>query len=150
MPRPSGLALLLSQLGSHVSARFAERLAEHGLTPAHVAVLRVVGQSPGLSQQALSERVGAVPSRIVKLVDELEDEGLVERRRSTKDRRLQELRVRPDAEARIAAVMAAVRDHDAEISGGLSADEREQLVVLLRKLAASQGVGGDGHPGLRA
>jgi DNA-binding MarR family transcriptional regulator len=68
--RPSGIAFLLAQLGSHASERFAARLAELDLTPAHLGVLRVVGQHPGLSQQAVSERTGALPSQIVRLIDE--------------------------------------------------------------------------------
>ena len=139
--RPSGLALLLSQVGAHVSARFAERLARHGLTPAQVGVLRVVGQSPGLSQQELGARIGAVPSRVVKLVDELEALGLVERTRSDRDRRLQELRVPPSARGTIADVMATVRDHDREIGGTLTEDERERLIALLRKVAGDHGLG---------
>ena len=78
---PSGAALLLSQLGAHVSRRFAERLAPLDLSPAHVAVLRVVGQNPGIGQRELAEELGVVPSRVVVLIDELEERGIVERRR---------------------------------------------------------------------
>jgi DNA-binding MarR family transcriptional regulator len=135
VPRPSGIAFLLSQLGAHTAERFAERLRELDLTPAHVGVLRVVGQRPGLSQQALSKEMGTLPSSIVRLVDELEDRGLVERRRSRTDRRQQELFVRDDAGERIAAVLDVVGAHDAEVTAGLSAQERKTLLELLGKLA---------------
>lgn len=147
MRPPSGAALLLSSLGTHVSTRFAQRLAELDLSPAQVGVLRVVGQEPGLSQQAVAERLGASPSRVVKLVDELEERGLVERRRSATDRRQQELHPATEASDRVAAVRKVVRDHDAEITAALSAAELETLVGLLRKIADAQGLGGDGHPG---
>jgi len=146
VPRPSGIAFLLAQLGAHTSERFAARLAELDLTPAHVGVLRVVGQSPGLSQQALSERLGALPSRIVRLVDELEDRGLVERRRSQTDRRNHELHVAADAGDRLAAVLAAVGEHDTEMTRGLTAREKQTLAELLAKMATEQGLGGDVHP----
>ena len=149
MRPPSGAALLLSRLGAHVSARFAQRLSELDLTPAQVGVLRVVGQSPGLSQQAVAERLAASPSRVVKLVDELEERGLVERRRSATDRRQQELHLAEGAGERVAAVRAVVRDHDAEVTGALDAQELETLVGLLRKVAEAQGLGDDGHPGYR-
>ena len=150
MPRPSGIAFLLAQLGSHVSDRFAARLAQLDLTPSHVGVLRVVGQHPGLSQQALSERMGALPSRIVRLVDELEERGLVERRRSVTDRRNHELYVAEGAGARLAAVLAAVGEHDAEVTRGLTAREKQTLAELLGKIAAEQGLNPDAHPAYAA
>jgi DNA-binding MarR family transcriptional regulator len=146
---PSGAALLLSRIGAHVSARFAERLAELGLTPPQVGVLRIVGQQPGLSQQALAERLGAAPSRVVKLVDELEERQLVVRRRSTTDRRQQELHLADGAGDRVAAVRQVVRDHDADITEALTSDELDDLLRLLAKVAAAQGLTDDGHPGYR-
>lgn len=149
MNQPTGVALLLSRLGAHVSARFAERLADLDLTPSQVGVLRVVGQDPGLSQQALAERLGAAPSRIVKLVDELEARGLVERHRSTTDRRQQELRVSGSAGDRVAAVREVVANHDADIVDALSSTELATLLTLLTKVAEAQGLGSDGHSGYR-
>ncbi len=149
MKQPTGAALLLSRLGAHVSARFTERLSALGLTPPQVAVLRIVGQAPGLSQQALATRLGAAPSRVVKLVDELEARGLVERRRSTTDRRQQELHLAAGAGERVAAVRRVVADHDADITGALNPAELSTLLELLAKVAEAQGLGGEGHPGYR-
>lgn len=146
---PSGAALLLSRVGAHVSARFADRLAALDLTPPQVGVLRIVGQHPGLSQQALAERLGAAPSRVVKLVDELEDRRLVVRRRSTTDRRQQELHLADGADERVAAVRAVVREHDADITAALTGDELEELLLLLSKVAAAQGLSDEGHPGYK-
>jgi DNA-binding MarR family transcriptional regulator len=142
MPRPTGVALLLSRLGAHSSARFAERMAELGLTPEHVAVLRVVGQNAGLNQQALAARLGAAPSRVVRLVDELEEEGLVERRQSTQDRRHRELHTVATAEGRLVSILAAVSEHDREITRALDPDEKRTLLALLEKLADDQGLDG--------
>src|SRR3954463_8720112 len=88
---PPRIAFLLSQLGAHVSERFAARCQELGLTPSQAAVLRLVGRTPGLSQRTLADRVGTVPSRIVMLIDGLEQRGLVSRTRSSTDRRNYEL-----------------------------------------------------------
>jgi DNA-binding MarR family transcriptional regulator len=144
--RPTGIAFLLAQLGAYTSERFAARLAELDLTPAHVGVLRVVGQNPGLSQQGLSERLGALPSRIVRLIDELEERGLVERRRSQTDRRNYELYVAARAGERLGAVLAAVGEHDAAITDGLTAAEKQTLAELLSKVAARQGLNPEAHP----
>ncbi len=149
MPRPSGIAFRLSQLGAHASARFAARLAELDLAPEHVGVLRIVGQQPGLSQQALAARLGALPSRIVKLVDELGDRGLVERRRSDTDRRTYELYVAAGAREQLGAVLSTVGDHDAELTRGLTSAEKKSLLELLDRVAHEQGLDDDVHPGHR-
>ena len=145
MARPSGIALLLSQLGAHSAQRFTTRMAELDLTPAHVAVLRIVGQAPGLSQQEVAERAGALPSQVVRLVDELEDRGLLERRRSTSDRRLYALHTAPDAGDRLAQVLEAVGAHDAELTAGLTAAEKKTLAGLLGKLADGAGLNRQAH-----
>jgi DNA-binding MarR family transcriptional regulator len=147
--RPSGLALLLSQLGAHTSREFARRLEPLGLSPAHIGVLRVLAFRPGISQQELATTIGAVPSRVVKLLDELGDRGLVERRRSETDRRHHELHLAPAARKKLDAVTEVVVEHDKAVGAGLSATERRELVSLLGKLAEAQGVGGPGHPGYR-
>ncbi|MCW2752675.1 MAG: mexR [Marmoricola sp.] len=150
MQRPSGVALLLSQLGSFVASEFARRLAPLDLTPGQVGILRVIATRPGLSQQALAREIGAVPSRVVKLLDELEDRGLVERRRSATDRRNHELHLSDSAGDRLAEVLGVVVDHDRTMTAGLSAAEVATLRTLLAKVAEAHGVAPLGHPGYRA
>ncbi len=138
--KPTGIALLISQLGGRVSAEFARRVAEVGLTPPQVAVLRVVGQNPGLSQRDLANRLGTAPSRVVQLVDELEERGIVTRTRSTADRRNYELTIPDTAPPEVAKVREIVRDHDAALVASLTEDEIAELRRLLGKLASADGV----------
>ena len=53
--------------------------------------MRFVAASEGQSQQALAERLGIPPSRMVALVDQLEEMGLLERRPDPEDRRVRGL-----------------------------------------------------------
>jgi DNA-binding MarR family transcriptional regulator len=88
LPDPTlGLAFLLAQVGAHASGAFADRMEPLGLTPPQVGILGNIAQADGLSQQALSEKLGLFPSRLVAMIDELEQRGLVERRDSPRDRR---------------------------------------------------------------
>jgi DNA-binding MarR family transcriptional regulator len=57
------------------------------LTPPHAGIPRILKQSDGLSQQALSEKLGKFPSRLVAVLDELERRGIVKPRDSPSDRR---------------------------------------------------------------
>src|SRR5580704_16423117 len=85
--RPTGAAFLLAQLGAHAARRFGERIQGTGLTPPQAGILRLIISTPNCSQQQLARRLGVLPSRMVLLIDELEDKGLVERAPHPSDRR---------------------------------------------------------------
>src|SRR3977135_2692037 len=85
--REGGVAFLLAQLGAHAAAAFAERIRPLELTPPQAGVLRRLGQFPGQSQRGLADALGMHAPRLVALIDELEDGGLVARERDPDDRR---------------------------------------------------------------
>src|SRR5271155_940017 len=88
-PRGAGPpSFLLAQLGSHAAAKFAKRLEPLGFAPQHVGILRFIAQSPGISQQDLANALNMHASRLVSMLDELQERGLLERRPSEQDRRL--------------------------------------------------------------
>jgi DNA-binding MarR family transcriptional regulator len=142
------VAFLLAQLGAHATERITERLKAIHLSPAHIGLLRAIAAAPGQSQQAVAEQLGVHPSRIVALVDDLEREGFVERRRSREDRRLYALHPGPDEKLREIATIAAA--HEQDLCAALSAHERVQLRDLLVRIARQQGLTPGVHPGYRA
>lgn len=147
--RGSGsVAFLLAQLGAHAGLRFAERLGPLGLAPRHAGILRILGGSSGLSQRELGARLGALPSRVVALVDELEQRGLVERRDDPADRRSYALHLTERGRAMLADVGRVAREHGERLLAALSAEERQQLGRLLERIAADQGLAPSVHPGL--
>jgi DNA-binding MarR family transcriptional regulator len=142
-----GVAFLLAQLGAHAAERIARRLSAIGLTPAHIGLLRVIAASPGVSQQAVAERVGVHPSRVVALLDDLEREGFAERRRDPKDRRLHAPYPASDEKLQEIARIDAAHEHD--ICAALSAEERATIKELLGRMALQQGLTPGVHPGYR-
>ncbi|MGF7233785.1 MAG: MarR family winged helix-turn-helix transcriptional regulator [Frankia sp.] len=154
-PRATGgasaaLAFLLAQVGGLAAMRFAERLAPLGLTPAQAGLLRAVGTEPGRSQQALSAQLGLLPSRLVVLVDELQREGLMERRRNPDDRRHYELHLTPAGAERLRAIGAVAQAHGEDYLAPLSDEDRATLTDLLGRLATSHELTPQIHPGYRA
>jgi DNA-binding MarR family transcriptional regulator len=143
------VGFLLSQVGALASERFAERLAALGVQPGDVGILRLITVEQGLSQQALAGRLGVGPSRVVALIDELEKKGLVARERSTKDRRIHELRLTDAGESVMARMREIGSAHEEEVVHALSASERRTLGALLAKVAASHRLTPDVHPGYR-
>ena len=85
-------AFLLTKLGAESSRLYKQRLAPLGLEPHHARALRFIGSADGLSQQELADHLTLARSRIVVLIDELQERGLVRRRPSPSDRRAYALR----------------------------------------------------------
>jgi DNA-binding MarR family transcriptional regulator len=144
---PRSNAFLLAQLGAHAASKFAERLRKLGLAPPHAGTLRIIHASAGISQQALSAVLGLPPSRLVALLDELEERGLVERRSSEEDRRVYALHLTRKGSGLLDGIAKLAREHDDAMCKALSAEERETLGGLLRRIADQQGLTPGVHPG---
>jgi DNA-binding MarR family transcriptional regulator len=144
-----GPAFLLAQVGAHGSQRFAERLAALNLTPPHAGILGVIRRSDGLSQQALGEELGVFPSRLVLLLDELQERGLIERRDSPADRRSYALYLTKAGRDALQQIGRIARDHQESLCAALKETERVQLAEFLRRIAAEQQLKPGIHPGYR-
>lgn len=145
---PSTLAFLLSQVGIHASRQFAERIAELGLNPPLFRVLNLIDAAEGRSQQAIGEAIQVPPSRMVALVDELEQRGLVERRPDPADRRVRALYLTRKGRNALARGREIARTHEQEITRGMSEADRTRLVKLLQQVVDEQAIGKGVHPGL--
>jgi DNA-binding MarR family transcriptional regulator len=144
-----GIAFLLSQLGQCASDQFAERLTGLGLVPAQAGILRAVAAEPGRSQQALSEQLGLLPSRVVSFIDDLEGRGYLERRRNATDRRLHALHLSAAGEELMGRLSEVAAQHERAVAAGLSSADRTTLQKLLATVAAQQGLTPGVHPGFR-
>jgi DNA-binding MarR family transcriptional regulator len=143
------IAFLLAQLGAYAAERFGERAAALDFTRPQAGLLRLISREPGLSQQAVARRLGTPPSRLVALVDGLEERGLIERRRNPGDRRNYALHPTAAGQQAMAALGQVSLEHEQAISAPLTQAERAQLSKLLGKLAAAHGLVPGVHPGYR-
>ena len=139
---------LLAQLGTHAHQRFAERLVRFDLHPRHFGMLSHLAASEGQSQQALSSALGIHRSAVVALVDDLEQRGFAERRRDPVDRRAYTLYLTPQGRELLAEVQGVAEEHEADLLTALNASERSQLILLLQRVAESQGLTAGVHPNL--
>jgi DNA-binding MarR family transcriptional regulator len=140
-------AFLLAQVGAHAAAKFAERLSVLNLSPPHAGILRVVDTSGGISQQSLAEHLRILPSRLVVLIDELEERGMVERRADPADRRSYALHLTNKGRNTMKGIGRVARDHQDAFLASLSPHEREVLASLLLRVADQQGLRPGVHPG---
>jgi DNA-binding MarR family transcriptional regulator len=147
--RRGGNAFLLAQLGAEAAARWAQRITQLDLTPAQTGLLRLIARQPGQSQQALARQLGTPPSRLVLLLDELEERGLTERRRNPGDRRHHALYLTDDGTRLMAQLGQLGAAHEDDTCAPLDAAERAQLHGLLTRIAGHYGLTAGVHPGYR-
>ena len=86
---------------------------------------------------------------MVILLDELTEKGLIERKRSTNDRRHSEIALTKRGQRMLEKLSRLAADHEADLCAALTAKEREQLAALGRKIVHQQGLIPDVHPGYR-
>ncbi|MGH3082713.1 MAG: MarR family winged helix-turn-helix transcriptional regulator [Gaiellaceae bacterium] len=123
-------------------------MARLGLDSREVVLLRHVAAAEGQSQQALAQVLQIPPSRMVALVDGLEQRGLLDRRPIPGDRRVRALHLSRKGRSVLRKVMDASAEHEAELIVGLDPTEREQLIALLSRMAAEHGLATGVHPGV--
>jgi DNA-binding MarR family transcriptional regulator len=129
-------SFLLKRLGWTVKERAHEALEPTGLTPQHHAVLSLVDGGACAAQGAIADALGYDRSQLVGLLDELEEGGLVERRRDPDDRRRHRVEVTPAGKEKLAELRALAKRVDREFVAPLAPEERRTLHDLLLRLAA--------------
>jgi DNA-binding MarR family transcriptional regulator len=143
------IAFLLTQLGTEMASRFAQRTRGLGITPAEAGILRILARDDGLSQRALADKLRIVQSRVVALIDRMQESGLVERKRSSADRRNYELKLTAAGRELLNRLRPIAAEHEQESTAALTAHEQATLGQLLIKLAAAAGLDPEVHPGYR-
>ena len=115
--------------------RLSERLKSFGLTPPAWAALHGLSLAEGgISQTVLADRAGIEPATLVRTLDLLEKQGLVERRACATDRRINLLHL-TDAGRPVVGQIEKVADevrHDA--MAGIDSDAIRTALEVLRKL----------------
>ena len=130
LPGLIGYQLRLAQRA--IFADFADTVGESGISPGLFGVLVVIGENPGLTQQALANAAHLDRSTVVTVIDKLEDRGLVQRRAA--DRRSNGLYLADKGAALLRGLKRKVAQHERRVVQDLSARERAQLVALLQRI----------------
>lgn len=142
-------AFLLAQLGAHAAQLFGRLVAEVDLSPAQAGLLRAIATEPGRSQQDIAEQLGTPPTRLVALADDLDQRGLIERKRNADDRRLYALHLTDSGQSTLKTLGRIAGQHNDLLLAALDQTEREQLQDLLTRVVTQQGLAPGVHPGYR-
>ena len=141
-PEGEPLPALASRLGyllKHAQLRLAEltasAMAPFGITGRQLAVLIAIDSQAPLSQQEVAGRLRVDRTTMVLLIDELENKGLVQRRRDPGDRRKNVVVLTDAGRTTLREASRASDEAERLFLGPLSGDEAAQLRQALRAIA---------------
>ncbi len=126
---------LLVFLGARHGQRMRQALEPFGVHPRHLGLLTLVESRPGCTQQQLSALTGIDSSSMVAVLDDLEQRGLAERRTDPNDRRKRSIHLTAEGRAVREQCMREGMSLQKDLLKDLDADERAELLRLLRKLS---------------
>jgi len=126
---------LLKRLGMKAKEESLETYSEAGVHPYHYAILATIAEGERETQGAIADALDYDRGQLVGLLDELEEAGLVERRRDPEDRRRQVVVMTPEGRKMLTKMRALSRKLDGEFLAPLTLDQRQQLRELLLVLA---------------
>jgi DNA-binding MarR family transcriptional regulator len=117
---------------------YARHAKPHAVTTAQFSIMTIVAANPGVSQIALAGALAIEPSRLVALLNALEQRGLAARARSKLDRRQHGVFLTKKGLVLLQELTALADEADRRLTARLTAREREALSVALHKLFAGE------------
>jgi MarR family transcriptional regulator for hemolysin len=111
-----------------------KRARMHDMTRAQWVMLLWLERQPGITQKDLSELLEVEPITVARLVDRLEQRGMVERRPDPKDRRIWRLHLLPEAVPLLEEIKAERAEIAAMISEGLDEATLELMMQGLSRM----------------
>lgn len=136
------LGFEISETAHALRRSFDRRAATLGITRAQWKVLARISREPGLRQIELADRLDVEPITLCRIVDKLEEAGLVERQADPADRRAWRLQLTEKAQPLIGQLKSLAAELGAEAFAGLGPVDVERLrsaLELVRANLASPG-----------
>jgi DNA-binding MarR family transcriptional regulator len=128
-------AFLLKRLGFAAKEKAMSAYEDTGLNPYHHAILVALEEDTHETQGSIADALGYDRGQLVGLLDELEERGLVERRRDQADRRRQLVNITPDGRKALNRLRAISQRLEDDLLSPLDPAERQRLHESLLRLA---------------
>jgi DNA-binding MarR family transcriptional regulator len=128
------LAAMFASLARTLITREEPALQAHGISMWGYVVLTALAEQPVRTQAALAQAINADKSRIIGVLDQLQQRGLISRRPDTSDRRVHLLSLTPAGERLRGSVQAAIRASEEEVLAAVPAADRDAFLRSLKAL----------------
>jgi DNA-binding MarR family transcriptional regulator len=134
---------LLSRVGISMKLAAIEEFERGGFSPYSYAVLAVVAEGAKETQATIADTLDLDRSQLVGILDELEERGLIERKRDQADRRRHMVSITAAGKKQLVKMRTMIGDLEDSFLGPLDGEERAVLQGFLQRIAA----GNDGRFG---
>src|SRR5882672_2034965 len=132
LPRFLGFNLRRAHLCSW--RQYVAVIGENHIRPGLFSLLVLVGSNPGIAQIELGTHLGIDKASIVALLDRLEKAALLDRQRSTRDRRRQGIFLTARGATELAILVTQVRALERQMATRFTRPEFEQFLGFLQRL----------------
>ena len=133
----SYLPYLLNRAGARIATAFNEEVRPLGATLQIWRVLAALREKDGRRMGDLSDTTSIEVSTLTRLVDNMEQKGLVTRRRTVGDARVILLHVAPAGRRLTQRILPIAERYEAVALAGFTAGEADVLKAALRRLYAN-------------
>ena len=131
LPRLLGFNLRRAHLCSW--RQYVAVIGENNIRPGLFSLLVLVGSNPGIAQIELGTHLGIDKASIVALLDRLEKDGMLDRRRSTRDRRRQGIYLTEQGAGALEKLITQVRTLERQMASRFTRSEFEQFIGFLQR-----------------
>lgn len=125
------LAVLAFRLSRRLLAMEQPILDRHGVAMWAYAVLTALREGPTRTQATLAAAIGADKTRLIPVLDDLQQRGLISREPDPADRRVRLLGLTPDGRRLQQTIQDEIRAGEDELLGDLPPADRETFVRTL-------------------
>lgn len=131
LPRFLGFNLRRAHLCSW--RQYVAVIGENNIRPGLFSLLALVGSNPGIAQIELGKHLGIDKASIVALLDRLEQDGMLDRLRSTRDRRRQGIYLTARGTESLESLVSQVRALERQMASRFTRPEFEQFLGFLQR-----------------
>ena len=117
---------------------FSRAFDQVELAPIQFAALEYIANNPDCSQKEMASDIGSSAAALVSPLERLERQGWIARHRIEADRRRARINLTPAGAAVLDEAKKRVRDVDRKLVSDLTRRERDQLLLLLRKISGRE------------
>jgi DNA-binding MarR family transcriptional regulator len=103
------------------------------LTQKQTATVWLINANPGVAQVSVAAALGMDRATMMSVTDRLEERGLLVRKRSTVDRRRQELYLTPAGQTMLRKIRARIAEHETRVKALFKPAELAALLGALKK-----------------
>lgn len=114
---------------------FDDRVRATGATSPQARLLLTLSRSPDQNQAYYADRLEIEPITLCRMVDRMEESGLVERQPDPTDRRARRLHLTPRSRSEIESIERALDGLTETMLHGFDDDEQAQLAAMLKRIA---------------